>query len=76
MVHESPLSVRVTGWFTVTLATLGMGPEDICADAEDASTTAMARNAERKRVVDFDIKSTFQINLARDGLELSKAREA
>jgi hypothetical protein len=53
-----------------------MGPEDICADAEDASTTAMARNAERKRVVDFDIKSTFQINLARDGLELSKAREA
>src|ERR1035438_5817086 len=52
MVHESPLSVRVTGWLTVTLATFGA---EVGAGAAEAKTTGSATNAELMRIRNLDI---------------------
>src|ERR1035438_7429368 len=61
MVHESPLSVRVTGWLTVTLATFGSAA-DVCATAPDDNTTDRARNAELTRTRELDINATLSNN--------------
>src|ERR1035438_6904887 len=61
MVHESPLSVRVTGWLTVTLATFGSAA-DVCATAPDDNTADRARNAELTRTRELDINATLSNN--------------
>src|ERR1035438_6344627 len=53
MVHVSPLSVRVTGALTVTLAIFGA---DVCAGAAEVKRAKRARNA--------DLKKTAEDNLA------------
>jgi hypothetical protein len=57
MVHESPLSVRVTGWLTVTLAILGVA---VCAGATEVKTAERARNAELKTTRDLDMSQPFK----------------
>jgi hypothetical protein len=57
MVHESALSVRVTGWCTVTFATFGAA---VCAGAAEDRTADRARNAELTRTRDLDIMRPFK----------------
>jgi len=57
-VQVSPLSVRVTGWLTVTLATFGSAA-DVCATAPDDNTADRARNAELTRTRELDINATL-----------------
>src|ERR1039458_363735 len=64
-VHESPLSVRVTGWLAVTLATFGRAAE-VCATAPDDNTADRARTAELTRTRELDINATFQTALGGD----------
>ena len=47
-----PPSVKVTGWLTVTLATLGAA---VCMGAVDAKRAERARNAELKTTRDLDM---------------------
>src|ERR1035438_3230365 len=61
MVHESPLSVRVTGWLTVTLATFGSAAA-VCETAPDDNTADRARNAELTRTRELDINATLSNN--------------
>jgi hypothetical protein len=58
IVQLSPLSVSVTGWLTVTLATLGAV---VCAGAAKVKRAARARNAELKTTRDLDISQPFKI---------------
>jgi hypothetical protein len=57
IVQLSPLSVRVTGWLTVTLATLGAA---VCAGAVDTKRAERARNAELKTSRDLDMSQPFK----------------
>ena len=52
MVHESPLSVRVTGRLTVTLATFGA---EAGAGAAEAKTIGSATSAKLMRILNLDI---------------------
>jgi hypothetical protein len=60
MVHESPLSARVTGWLTVTLATFGAV---VCAGAVDAKRAERTRNAELKTTRDLDMSQPFKATI-------------
>src|ERR1035438_10228101 len=60
-VQVSPLSVRVTGWLTVTLATFGSAA-DVCATAPDDNTADRVRNAELTRTRELDINATLSNN--------------
>jgi len=57
MVHESPLSMRVTGALTVTLAIFGA---DVCAGAAEVKRAERDRNAELKTTRDLDMSQPFK----------------
>ena len=59
MVQESPLSVRVTGWLTVTFATFGA-----CANAANGSTPPRARIVERTKSLVWVMTRPFRRCLA------------
>jgi hypothetical protein len=59
MVHESPLSLRVTGWLMVTLAILGAV---VCAGAAEVKRAERARSAELKTTRDLDMSQPFKIS--------------
>src|ERR1700690_706578 len=64
-VQLSPLSVRITGWLTVTLAAFGRAAA-VCAMAPDDNSADRARTAELTKTRELDINETFQKTLGGD----------